>query len=304
MTATARRTIAATADALPAGEGPALRPPAVLLTLMEARFLAEMAGPALMRRELASAPAGDGHPVLLLPGLMSSDWSTRAMRRFLTDRGYAAYGWGLGTNRGPRGTLEADLGTLLNGLADRHGRKVSLIGISLGGIYARQLAKAFPGVTRSVVTLGSPFAGSPRATRAWRVYEWASGRGIDTCDHHMGGRLALAPPVPTTAIFSRTDGICAWQCCVERQGPLSESVEVSGSHLGLTHNPQAYHVLADRLAQPEGQFRPYRAPEAVSPLRHALAAARAAAGRILGPGKPAEDRPKPAYATRRQGWSG
>ncbi|WP_439575876.1 esterase/lipase family protein [Phreatobacter sp.] len=271
-----------------------------MLTLMEARAVAEMAALSVVRRTLGAMPEGDGHPVLVLPGLMSSDWSSRAMRRFLGARGYAAYGWGLGTNRGPRGTLETDLAALLNALADRHGRKVSLIGTSLGGIYARQLAKAFPHLTRSVITLGSPFAGSPRATRAWRVYEWASGHGIDACDRHMGGRLATPPPVPTTAIYSRTDGICAWQCCVEQNGPLSESVEVRGSHLGLTHNPQVFRVLADRLAQAEGRFRPYRAPEAPGPVSRALAAVRAAAGRAVASARPGVAQAKPAYATRRR----
>jgi pimeloyl-ACP methyl ester carboxylesterase len=238
---------------------------------MEVRALGELARLALMRRTLRQAPRGDGHPVLVLPGLMSSDWASLPMRRFLSGLGYAAYGWGFGVNRGPRGTLEADLAALLAAIADRHGRKVSLVGTSLGGIYARQLAKAFPQLTRSVVTLGSPFAGSPRATRAWRIYEWASGLAVDTCDDHMGGRLALPPPVPTTAVYSRTDGICAWQCCVERQGPLSESVEVASSHIGLPHNPLVFQVLADRLAQPEGRFRPYRPEPVEGLLRRALA---------------------------------
>lgn len=302
MTATTRHRSAAPRDAASTARSEALRPPALMLTLMEARSLAEMATLSLMRRALADMPGGDGHPVLVLPGLMSSDWSTRAMRRFLIDRGYDAHGWGLGTNLGPRGRLEDDLAALLNALADRHGRKVSLIGISLGGIYARQLAKAFPALTRSVITLGSPFAGSPRATRAWRVYEWVSGHGIDSSDHHMGGRLAMPPPLPTTAVFSRTDGICAWQCCVERPGPLSESVEVTGSHLGLTHNPLAYRVLADRLAQPEGLFRPYRPAQPGGPLHRILAAGRASMARVFATTRPSEaGRRKPAYATRRPG---
>ncbi len=249
---------------------PAAAPPPLRLLAMEVRALGEFARLAVMRRALRQAPPGDGHPVLVLPGLMSSDWASLPMRRFLSGLGYAAHGWGFGVNRGPRGTLEADLAALLAALADRHGRKVSLVGTSLGGIYARQLAKAFPQLTRSVVTLGSPFAGSPRATRAWRIYERASGLAVDGCDEHMGGRLSLPPPVPTTAIYSRTDGICAWQCCVERQGPLSESVEVAGSHIGLPHNPLVFQILADRLAQPEGRFRPYRAEPSESLLRRAL----------------------------------
>lgn len=233
-------------------------PPPLRFLAMEVRAVVELAGLAVRYRTLSAAQRGDGHPVLVLPGLMSSDLASLPMRRFLTRRGYAAYGWGFGMNLGLRGTLESDLAHLLRAIAERHGRKVSLVGISLGGIYARQLAKVFPHWVRSVVTLGSPFAGSPRSTRGWRVYEWACGRAVDTYDDHMGGPLCVPPPVPTTAIYSRTDGICAWQCCVEPSGPLSESVEVTGSHIGLPHNLQVLRVLADRLAQPEGTFRPYR----------------------------------------------
>lgn len=237
---------------------PEIPPPPLLYLAMELRSVVELGELGLRHRTLGDAPRGDGHPVLVLPGLMSSDLASLPMRRFLTDRGYAAYGWGFGMNLGLRGTLEADLADLLGAIAGRHGRKVSLVGISLGGIYARQLAKVFPHRVRSVVTLGSPFAGGPRSTHGWRVYEWACGRSVDTRDQHMGGPVRPPPPVPTTAIYSLTDGICAWQSCVETHGPLSESIEVTGSHIGLPHNLQVLRILADRLAQPEGAFTPYR----------------------------------------------
>jgi pimeloyl-ACP methyl ester carboxylesterase len=140
---------------------------------------------------------------------------------------------------------------------------VTLIGTSLGGIYARQLAKVRPDMVRSVVTLGSPFAQSPRATHAWRLYEYVSGASVDARDSHLGGALSTAPPVPTTAIYSRSDGICAWQCCTEQKGRWAESVRVFGSHIGLPHNPFVFHVLADRLAQKEGHFRHF--PEMTMP---------------------------------------
>ena len=98
-------------------------------------------------------------------------------------------------------------------LADKHGRKVSLVGWSLGGIYARQLAKMLPDEVRGVITLGSPFNGDPRATNAWKLYEFTSGHKVDDRERHMGGAISDPPPVPTTAIYSRSDGICAWQNC-------------------------------------------------------------------------------------------
>jgi hypothetical protein len=114
-----------------------------------------------------------------------------------------------------------------------------------------------PERVRSVITLGSPFAAGPKATNAWRVYELASGRRADEEDSRFGGSLAGAPPVPTTAIFSRTDGICAWQGCMEKASATAESIEVESSHCGMGHHPAAVYAVADRLAQPEGQWAPF-----------------------------------------------
>ena len=142
-------------------------------------------------------------------------------------------------------------------LRGRYGRKVSLVGWSLGGIFARQIAKLIPGDIRTVITLGSPFSGNPKATHAWRLYEFISGHRVDDQSVAFARSLADPPPVPTTAIYSRGDGICAWQCCVEKRTAKSESIEVHGSHCGLGHNPAAVYAIADRLAQPEGQWQPF-----------------------------------------------
>lgn len=248
-------------------------PPPLHLLLMELRALGEFVALGLLYRSLKASPRGDGHPVLVLPGLLSSDWSTGPMRRLLATLGYTPYGWGLGVNRGPRADLVAALRARVDSIVQRHGRRLTLIGTSLGGIYARQIAKAMPQAARAVITLGSPFAGSPRATRAWRLYERVSGFSVDDCDSHLGGALAAPPPVPTTAIYSMSDGICAWPCCVERPGPLSESIHIPGSHLGLPHNPLVLHVVADRLAQPEGRFSPYPRADLAGLVRRILAGA-------------------------------
>jgi pimeloyl-ACP methyl ester carboxylesterase len=146
---------------------------------------------------------------------------------------------------------------LVQEMNDTHGRKVSLVGWSLGGLYARQLAKMMPESVRQVITLGSPFAAGPKSTNAWRVYEIASGRRAEEEDPRFGGSLASAPPVPTTAIFSRTDGICAWQGCREQASAMSESIEVESSHCGMGHHPAAVYAVADRLAQREGEWAPF-----------------------------------------------
>jgi hypothetical protein len=236
-----------------------LRPPSRLLLSLEGRALFELGGFVAALPLLNLAPMGDGHPVLVLPGLVASDVSTRPLRSFLKSRGYATHGWKLGRNLGPRAGVERGMLERVRELRERHGRKVSLVGWSLGGIYARQLAKRLPDDVRQVITLGSPFAGTPRATNAWRIYEWASGQSVDDPAIDFARALAEPPPVPTTAIYSRSDGICAWQTCVEKEGPQVENIEVEGSHCGLGHNPAVVYAVADRLAQPEGQWRKFEA---------------------------------------------
>lgn len=239
-------------------ETASLRPPSKALLFLEFRALPELAGyMAALPFLTTMAPRGDGHPVMVLPGFLTSDRSTRPIRSYLSAQGYDAHGWGLGRNLGLLPGVEQGMVDQVRRLADKAGRKVSLVGWSLGGVYARQLAKYFKDEVRSVVTLGSPFAGDPKATNAWRLYEFTSGHKVDDRDRHMGGAIHEPPPVPTTAIYSRTDGICAWQCCVEKDGHQVESIEVEGSHCGLGHHPAVLFAVADRLAQPEGAWKPF-----------------------------------------------
>jgi pimeloyl-ACP methyl ester carboxylesterase len=236
----------------------ALRAPSKTLMFLEGRALHEFGAFLGALPLLSLAPKGDGHPVLVLPGLVASDSSTKPLRSFLKNRGYAVSGWRQGRNLGLRAGVQDSMLDLLREMNDAHGRKVSLVGWSLGGLYARQLAKMMPDRVRSVITLGSPFAASPKATNAWRVYEIASGQSADDATNHdFGGGLADTPPVPTTAIFSRTDGICAWQGCMEKPSSLSENIEVESSHCGMGHHPAVVYAVAERLAQPEGEWAPF-----------------------------------------------
>lgn len=234
-----------------------LRPPHPGLVLLEARAPWEFAA------LLASAPwlrrrsAGDGHPVLVLPGLGASDASTRPLRRLLTDLGYAVHPWRQGFNFGPRRGVMDGLARQLDELADRSGRSASLVGWSLGGLYARELAKLRPDAARCVVTLGTPFTGHPRATHAWRFYEWVSGQSAD--DPARLAALREPPPVPTTSIYSRSDGIVAWRCSLNEPGPRVENIEVRASHVGMGFNPLALLAVADRLAQDPSRWRPFDA---------------------------------------------
>ncbi len=228
-------------------------PPSRQLLLLEARAIWEMGAFFTTWPLLRLGPRGDGHPVLVLPGMAASDTSTRPLRAFLKERGYAAHGWKLGPNHGPRPGVEQRMHDRLTELAERYGQKVSLIGWSLGGIFARELARHAPAQVRGVISLGSPFAGSPRASNAWKLYERLSEGSV--IDDARQERMRQPLAVPATAIYSRSDGIVAWQGCLEQDGPLAENIEVEGSHCGLGHNPLVLHAIADRLAQPEGEWR-------------------------------------------------
>jgi pimeloyl-ACP methyl ester carboxylesterase len=239
-------------------DAPALRPPSRTLLMLEGRAVHELAAFMLLRPWLAAAPRGDGHPVLVFPGLLATDFSTQPLRNFLKSQGYAVHGWKQGRNLGLRAGVEEQMLDRFGHLHERYdGRRLSLVGWSLGGIYARQLAKRFPDKVRMVITLGSPFAGTPRATNAWRVYEYASGQSVDDPDSHFASSLGEPPPVPTTSIFSRSDGICAWRTCLNREEGNVENIEVHGSHCGLGYHPAAVFAIADRLAQPEGEWRAF-----------------------------------------------
>jgi len=230
-------------------------PPSRLLQLAELRAGLEAATTLALWPLLRMAPRGDGHPVVVLPGLIAGDGSTLMLRRYLAGRGYDVHGWGLGRNLGPRKGVEAAMFSLLETLYAREGRKVSLIGWSLGGAYARLLAAKRPDLVRIVVTLGSPFSAGPRSTNAWRVYEMVSGQRAADTEHWR--HVRATPLVPTTSIFSRTDGIVAWQASQEKAGPQSENIEVHGSHLGMAANPSVLYALADRLSQAEDNWQPF-----------------------------------------------
>ena len=181
-------------------------PPPWALFLSEGRAVYEMGLFYQALPVLLTGPRGDGHPVMVLPGFTASDLSTTLLRGVLRRRGYDARGWALGRNLGFSPQLELRMARRLQTLHWRSGRKVSLVGWSLGGIFARELARLHPEMVRQVISLGSPFAASPRATNVWRFYERITGQSVDELDPTLQRRMRLPPPVPSTAVYSRTDG--------------------------------------------------------------------------------------------------
>ncbi len=209
---------------------------------------------------LQLAPRGDAHPVLVLPGLMASDVSTRVLRVWLRRLGYPVVGWELGRNRGPTQEVLDALPRLLDRLAAEHGTAVSIVGQSLGGIFARTLARKAPRQVRQVISLGSPFAGGALDdSLAARVYRRnAPQHGAPRT--RARSSLAAPLPVPSTAVYSRWDGVVDWRACRQQPGPRSENVAVHASHLGMGHDPAVLWVIADRLAQPRHDWQPFQRP--------------------------------------------
>lgn len=237
-----------------------IAPPSALLALTEAhRAVAEFISLSISKRSLAKhAPKGDGHPVMLLPGFLGGDGYSRSMRHFLAKLGYSVHGWGQGRNLGPRdGVLESLEARILE-LAEHYAEPISLVGHSLGGIFAREIAREYPDLVRQVISLGSPF-GEGRMTGSIpaRLFTSLNPPEELPIDEDI---LADAPPVPVTAIYSKGDGIVNWQTTYQKEGhEQSQNIQVRGSHCGMTMNPTIWYLVAEVLANSPQTWKPYEA---------------------------------------------
>lgn len=237
----------------------AAKSPSLLLAFTEfPRAILEVGSLPWLAPLLLQASKGDGHPVLLLPGFMAGEVSMKPLFRYLQKLGYDPYQWELGRNLGPK-AVGVDGEKMIDRLEAIHaktGRKVSIVGWSLGGAFARQLARRRPDLVRQVISLGSPLTGSPRSTNAWRAYQFVTGQKMD--DPKLKEQVREGhepPPVPSTAIFSKNDGIVAWQTSQEPRADTTDNIEVRGSHIGLGANPAVLWAIADRLALPEDGWK-------------------------------------------------
>ena len=234
------------------------RPPHRIWTLAEGRALFELGAFFAARPWLSTLPKGDGHTVMTLPGFLATNNSTVPMRGLLRSLGYDAHGWESGRNLRVDDHLLERLETQLARLNDQSGRKVSLVGWSLGGTIAREIAKLHPDRVRLVISLGSPISDDRNHTNARRLFEYIN-RDVPKVrgGSHFEG-LNKAPPVPTTSILTRTDGIVHWRGSLQEPGESpSENIEVHASHCGLGVNPSVMIAIADRLGQAEGDWKPF-----------------------------------------------
>ncbi len=239
-----------------------MKPPHWALALSEApRVVVEAAILAMFKKTLVNKlPRGDGHGVMVIPGFMGDDPFNRSLVEFLNELGYRASGWQMGRNLGPGSFSEDELQAKIERLARADDGTISLIGHSLGGIYAREIARREPAVVRQVISLGSPFGeGRDTGSNASRLYRTLNPKDdVDPARIAQQKVLAKAPPVPTTSIYTKADGVVNWRTAIqEKNHRKTENIEVAGSHCGLTLNPAVWYLLANRLTQKESNWAPF-----------------------------------------------
>lgn len=225
----------------------AIRSPSWWMLVSEIRWLSELLDCLSTSHDRTSGGLyGDGRPVLVIPGFLCSDLATLALRRFLRRAGYRTYRWKQGVNLGQRPGVRTRLLHRLNRIAKTTGQPVTLVGWSLGGVYARELACIRPDLVREVITLGSPWQGDPQVTSVWRAYEWLNRRHIANGAHTNVDCPPLS--VPCLSIYSKGDGIVPWAMCLPRRGLQGRSEEVVGSHIGLIANRAVMTLIGRHLS--------------------------------------------------------
>jgi pimeloyl-ACP methyl ester carboxylesterase len=240
------------------------RLPKPLLTLLEGRIALEFAGLLVALPWLRDAPAGDGHPVLLLPGFGASDSSMEPLRLFLQTRGYEVETWGLGRNVGFNRKFANAIEQKVRFMHHRSGgRRVSLVGWSLGGVFAYYAARIAPECVRTAIALGSPLRFDPDRPPppGIRALYRAFAAPFSPETHHARARsraMRGPPPVPSSCIYSESDALVdPEQATLDGDPEDHENIRIPGSHLGLGLNPIVMWIVADRLAQPEGAWQPF-----------------------------------------------
>lgn len=196
---------------------------------------------------LMSAPKGNGDRVLVFPGFGAGDSSTSALRRYLTWLGYDAAGWDVGRNDGDVMALIDTLTQRTQIEARERGEKVTLIGWSLGGYLAREVARELPDAVQQVITLGSPIIGGPKYTQVAAAF--GDNDMLDWIEREVEARDRIPLRVPVTAIYSKFDGVVSWQACIDHKSADVEHIEVRTTHIGLGFSPDVYRIIANRLAR-------------------------------------------------------
>lgn len=224
-----------------------INPPADITLLNELFSWLEV--PRLLARSphLLNGPRGKGERVIVLPGFGAGDLSTLPLRRYLSSLGYRVRGWSKGQNNAEVLYLIDEMRELTLREAAASGDPVTLIGWSLGGYIAREVAREIPESVRTVITLGSPVVGGPKYTRVAPVFTGGE-IDLDEIEREIDRRANTPLKVPVTAIYSKFDGIVAWEACIDQRSDCVEHIEVAASHLGLGISADVYQIIAEKLA--------------------------------------------------------
>jgi pimeloyl-ACP methyl ester carboxylesterase len=243
------------------------RPSLLWLMTEPGRALAELGMAYSLKKFYKSDTVGDGHPVMILPGFMSTHTSTKILREYIGELGYNVFDWGLGRNYGKVEYMELLIESL-DELFLKNKQQISLVGWSLGGVFARQLAKERPELVRQVITLGSPFRGITEPNNVeWIFTAISGGKKAENTNHALLANLPIPAQVPTTAIYSKEDGIVSWEMCMElEEDDIHQNIQVRGSHIGLGVNPSVLSVVADRLQYTRDNWRYFKPRNTVENL--------------------------------------
>ena len=230
---------------------PTAAPPSRLSTMLEVRAPLEWASLLISAPRLRSAPRGDGRPVMLIPGYRTDERSLRPLGRYLRYLGYDVYDWGFGRNRGD---VEGDIQRVGQRVQKLHGEladtPLTLIGWSLGGVAAREVARLFEPYVREVITMGTPIIGGPKYTVVAERFAKIADLDLDKFELEVHQRNSIGIKQPVTSIYSKSDGVVGWQACIDVYNEQARNIEVNSSHFGLGANSRVWwliaHLLTDR----------------------------------------------------------
>ena len=228
---------------------PTARKPGRLAALLEVRAPLDWMTIVLRAPQLLRAPAGDGRPVMLLPGYGADESSMWPLGRYLRYLGYTVFDWGQGRNRGDVDACVRQIGERLQLLYEDLGRApVTLIGWSLGGVIAREAARLYEAQVREVITLGTPIIGGPKYTAVAQRFADSASIDLDEFEKEVHERNSLGIKQPITSIYSKLDGIVNWRASIDVYNQQARNIEVSSSHFGIGANGRVWRLIADTLA--------------------------------------------------------
>lgn len=233
----------------PSSTGP-LSPPSKFNTLREIRAPLEWLFSYGNRKKLAHVPKGNGELLVLVPGYGADEWSMRPIKKFLHSINYKVFDWGHGRNRGHVTQDTELLADTVKKINENHqNQRVTLVGWSLGGVLSREVARLYPELIKSVITMGTPLVGGPKYTVLANKYAKSMKMDLDAYEAEIHDINSQGISQPLTVIFSKSDGVVGWRASIDNYNSQAINVEVSCSHLGMGVDVDVWRIVAESLAE-------------------------------------------------------